>query len=356
MITIGVDAHKRVHVAVAVDEQGRELGTWRGSNSERGWASFSQWLVDFGPEHRVGIEGAWGYGRGLARHLVALGECVFEVNARWTAAGRRTARKSDKTDQLDARAIALHVCRDAEGLVPVATDDETAVLDLLAVERDAAVGEATRLRNQIHALLMQLDPEYQRSLPAMKSAAGLAILLSYETAGELPLDRARAAAVRRLAQRLALALAQVDELTEQVRVMAAPRFTPLTKLIGVNLLTAGILAGILGPGHRFRNDAALAAYAGASPLEASSAGHVRHRLNRGGNRRLNAVLYRIALTQAHFSPAARAYLSRRVSEGKTKREAMRALKRFLVRSIWKLWQECYPAIEVPLSAPVQAGA
>ena len=177
----------------------------------------------------------------------------------------------------------------------------------------------------------------------MKPQSGLAILLSYETASERPVDSARVAAVHRLAQRLSLALSQVNELSEQLRTLAAPHFTPLTRLCGVNLLTAGVLAGILGPGHRFKSDAALAAYAGVAPLEASSAGRVRHRLNRGGNRRLNAVLYRIALTQAHFSPEARAYLDRRVSEGKTRREDVRALKRFLIRAIWRLWTECYPA-------------
>ena len=95
-----------------------------------------------------------------------------------------------------------------------------------------------------------------------------------------------------------------------------------------------------------RATAALAAYAGASPLEASSAGHVRHRLNRSGNRRLNAVLYRIALTQAHYSPEARSYLARRASEGKTKREAMRALKRYLARAVFRLWSECLRAESV----------
>ena len=355
MITVGVDAHKRVHVALALDEFGRETSTWKGTNSKRGWDSFQSWLQRLGEERRVGIEGAWGYGRGLAQHLVAAGEAVYEVNARWTAAGRRSARKSDKTDRLDAYAVALYVHRDGDQLSAIAAEDETAVLDLLATEREAAVGEATRLRNQIHALLLQLDPEYQRALPAMKSKSGLAILFSYETPSETPIDQARAAAVRRLAQRLALALSQAAELTDELRVLAAPRFTPLTQLCGVNLLTAGVLAGILGPGHRFKSDAALAAYAGASPLEASSAGRVRHRLNRGGNRRLNAILYRIALTQAHFSPAARAYLDRRVSEGKTRREATRALKRFLVRAIWQLWNECYPT-ETSAEAPVQAHA
>lgn len=350
MITVGVDAHKRVHVALALDEFGRETTHWQGANSKRGWDSFQGWLKGLGEERRVGIEGAWGYGRGLAQHLVAAGEAVYEVNARWTAAGRRSARKSDKTDRLDAHAVALYVHREAATLAIVAAEDETGVLDLLATEREAAVSESTRLRNQIHALLLQLDPEYQQTLPAMKSQSGLATLLSYDTASERPIDRARAAAVQRLARRLALALSQVDELSEQICALAAPRFTPLTQLCGVNLLTAGVLAGILGPGRRFKSDAALAAYAGAAPLEASSAGRVRHRLNRGGNRRLNAVLYRIALTQAHFSPAARAYLDRRVSEGKTRREATRALKRFLVRAIWRLWIQCYPT-PTPAVAP-----
>ena len=343
MITVGVDAHKKIHVALALDEFGRETNHWHGANSKSGWDSFQSWYVGLGDERRVGIEGAWGYGRGLAQRLVTAGEAVYEVNARWTAAGRRSARKSDKTDRLDAHAVALYLHREGDLLPRLACEDETAVLDLLATEREAAVGESTRLRNQIHALLLQLDPEYQRTLPAMKSQSGLAILLSYETASEQPIDRARVAAVQRLAQRLALTLSQVNELSEQLRALAAPRFTPLTRLCGVNLLTAGVLAGMLGPGHRFKSDAALAAYAGVAPLEASSAGRVRHRLNRGGNRRLNAVLYRIALTQAHFSPQARTYLDRRVSEGKTRREAVRALKRFLIRAIWRLWSECYPA-------------
>lgn len=355
MNTVGVDAHKRLHVALALDESGREISGWRGTNCEEGWESFRTWLDSLG-HCQVGIEGAWGYGRGLAQYLVTHGELVYEVNARWTAAGRRNARKPDKTDRLDAHAVALYVHREAGQLAAVAAEDETAVLDLLTTEREAAIGEATRLRNQIHALLLQVDPHYKRTLPTMKSKSGLAVLLSFETASENPVDRARAAAVQRLARRLELAFTQVAELSEEIRALAAIRFAPLTKLCGVNLLTAGVIAGILGPGHRFRSDAALAAYAGVSPLEASSAGRVRHRLNRGGNRRLNAVLYRIALTQAHFSPEARAYLDRRVREGKTKREATRALKRFLVRAIWHLWMECSPHTKPAAQLLVQASA
>ena len=349
MITIGVDAHKRVHVALALDETGRELAHWRGANSAAGWHDFIQWASVLGRDHRVGIEGAWGYGRGLAQYLVEHGVVVYEVNARWTAAGRRSARKPDKSDRLDARAVALFLHREASDLAPVEAEDETAVLNLLTTEREAVVGEATRLRNQIHALLLQLDPQYQADMPAMKSAAGLARLLAYAASDERLISLERAAAVRRLAERLALTLRHADELARRIRAEGAARFAPLTRLCGVNALTAGMLAGILGPGRRFANDAALAAYAGASPLEASSAGAVRHRLNRGGNRRLNAILYMIALSQARHSEQARSYLERRTSEGKTKREAMRALKRFLVRAIWRLWQECYPAAATPPS-------
>jgi transposase len=346
VITIGVDAHKRLHVALAVDETGREIDHWRGPNSGAGWQDFMRWASGLGPEHRVGIEGAWGYGRGLAQYLVEYGVEVYEVNARWTAAGRRSARKPGKTDRLDARAVALFLHREARALPRVAAEDETAILNLLTTERESAIAEATRLRNQIHALLLQLDPQYQSDLPAMKSKAGLAKLLAYAAPDDRAMSQERAAAVRRLAERLQLALAHAEELADRIRAEGLSRFAPLTKLCGVNALTAGTLAGLLGPGRRFMTDAALAAYAGVSPLEASSAGAVRHRLNRGGNRRLNAILYMIALSQARHSEQAKAYLARRVSEGKTRREAVRALKRFLVRAIWRLWQECYPAAEV----------
>ena len=109
MVTIGVDAHKRIHVALALDDAGREIGEWQGRNSVAGWRDVSQWASGFEGERQWGIEGAWGYGRGLAQHLVERGEAVFEINPRWTAAGRRRARKPGKTDRLDARAVALFV-------------------------------------------------------------------------------------------------------------------------------------------------------------------------------------------------------------------------------------------------------
>jgi len=341
MLTIGVDAHKRLHVAVALDSAGREVESWQGPNSPAGWARLQGWARRLGDPRIWGIEGAGNYGRGLAQQLSAAGETVYEVNPRWTALQRHGARRPGKSDRLDAHAVAHFVRREAPRLPRVQLDDLSGILALLTRERATAQSDAIRLRNQLHALLLQLDPQYKQHVPPLGSRAGLATLEAYATRQRGSLHQARAASVRRLAQRLRLALEHLSDLGAQIRALAAEAgFGPLTQICGVNLLTAGTLAGILGPGQRFASDAALAAYAGVAPLEASSAGRVRHRLNRGGNRQLNAVLHMIAVTQLRSWPPARAYVARRLSEGKTQREAIRALKRYLIRAIWQAWKSC----------------
>jgi transposase len=351
MLTLGVDAHKQVHVAVAVDAAGQELGQWRGPNTPDGWHELAAWACTLGEPRQWGIEGAWNYGRGLAQQLVEDGEVVYEVNARWTAAGRRRARRSAKTDALDALAVGRVVRQEAPDLPRVARDDVTAILDLLTSQREVIVGEATRLRNQLHALLLQLDPQYKDHLPGLETQAGLRALEHYEAADAAPLQQERAAIVRQAAGRLRLATEQAAGLKRQIKAYTLRAgFVPLTAIKGVGLLLAGTLAGMLGPGCRFRSDAQLAAYAGVAPLEASSAGMVRHRLNRGGNRRLNSVRHRIAVTQVRSWEPARRYLAKRMAEGKTKREALRALKRFLVRAVWQAWRQCLGAQAVELAS------
>jgi transposase len=332
---------------MAVDESGRVLGQWTGDNDARGWATLLAWAAAAGPDRQWGIEGAWSYGRGLAQFLVATAEVVYDVNPRWTAEGRRRSRSRGKSDGLDARAIAAAVVRESAGLPRVGAEDETAILDLLVSERDGALAEATRLRNQLHAVLQHLDPHYRDGLRDLRRLAGARALLDYRAPTETALAQERAATVRRLATRLALVLEQAAELKAQITARAVTRFSPLTKLRGVQLLTAGALASILGPGNRFATEAQLAAYAGVAPLETSSAGHIRHRLNRGGNRRLNAILHRIAVTQLRCFPEAQQYVARRRSEGKSQREAVRALKRFLVRAVWRWWQECHSSQAAP---------
>lgn len=351
MITIGVDAHKQVHAAVAIDEAGREVGRWRGANARSAWDDLHRWSMQYAAQRQWGIEGAGGYGRGLAQRLLELGEVVFEVNSRWTATGRRRARKSEKSDALDATAVARTVRQEGTALPLVHPDDESSILAVLTTERDELIRESNRVRNQIHHLLLQIDPAYKGAIGRLVTRRSLGCLMEYRATEGTLLQEHRANAVRRLARRLELLKRHVDEVTLQIKAIARTRYAPLTRLCGVNVLTAGVLAGLLGPGQRFANDAQLAAYAGAAPLEASSGARVRHRLNRLGNRRLNSVLYWIVLTQAHHSAEARAYLARRTSQGKTRREAHRALRRYIARSVWRLWVECHsPALSQSLEA------
>ena len=339
MVSIGVDAHKKVLVAVALDESGRVAGRWEGGNGQRDWARFLAWSNSLGSDITVGIEGAYSYGRGLGQWLCARAVRVYDINPRWTAAFRRTARRQHKSDAFDAEAVARIVQRDGADLPEVFADDVSSTIDLLVGERDAALAESVRLRNQLHAHLFHLDIQVK----TLESEAALERVL-----GSLPDSpeghaKVRVHAVRLLVERCRLALAQVKSLTAEIEGLADAHYAPLTRIYGVGKLLAGTIGGILGPSGRFTSEAQLAAYAGAAPLEASSAGKTRHRLNRTGCRKLNAVLHMIALSQIRSrSSPGHVYLQRRRTEGKTFREALRALKRYLARAVFALWRECFP--------------
>ncbi len=222
MVTIGVDAHKRVHQAQALGDAGTVLGSWRGPNTPDSWQQLLTWAGTLPGSRQWGVEGAWNYGRGLAQFLVAHGETVYEVNPRWTAERRQSARKPGKSDRLDAHAVAKLVRDEATTLPRVTTEDETAVLDLLVTEREAAVAEATRLRNQLHQLLLQVDPEYRAHLPSLSSAAGVQAAASYTCPTPSLVQQQRMAAIHRLAQRLQLVLEQAATLERDMCARAAP--------------------------------------------------------------------------------------------------------------------------------------
>lgn len=339
---IGIDAHKRVHQAVAIDEAGRAQGQCRADNTAAGWDTIWTWATALGAARAWGIEGAGQYGRGLAQFLLAAGEIVVEVNPRLTVA----LRTSDKSDRADALAVARVVLRDAATLPRLQAEDATAVLAVLVAEREEARAEATRIRNQLHEVLLQLSFVDDQPWPALTDADAVATLEAYQAPGPDPLSRARAAGVRRLAARLSLALRQTAALGQEIGALARQPFAPLLALVGVAPLMAGMLAAHLG-GHSFATDAQLAKYAGVAPLDASSGAQTRHRLNRTGDRQLNALFHRIALVQSRCYPPAQAYLARRLAEGKTRKEALRALTRYLARAVFRAWQQCVPPPLLP---------
>jgi transposase len=341
MVTIGVDAHKQVHVAVAVDEVGRPVSEWTGANTPQAWRELLDWASAW-EERLWGIEGTGNYGKGLAQHLVACAETVFEVNPRLTAAERRRARKRDKNDRLDAHAVAMAVLRHGDELPRVLEEGEevAALLKELSRQRKQVESQVARMRDQLHDHLFHLDPRYKEEFPRLTQLETVRRLEAYRCDGTV-LQQVRAEGVRHLAALLRLEMERSAALTGQIEELGR-RYEALKAVNGVGDFRAGHLAGLLGT-RGFRTDAQFAAYGAASPLEASSAGQSRHRFNPGANRELNSTLYKIAVTQWKGRGEGHAYIERRMREGKSWLEAVRALKRHIARRLWKLWNRYYAA-------------
>jgi transposase len=335
MIVVGIDPHSRVHVAAAVDEQGRLLGAIEVGASPSELARLQEWIERLPQPRLIAIENARGYGLALVRLLLAQGEQLVDVPATLTSSGRRGSGQRGKTDEGDALAVARIGLRDQDRLPRLdatVLDDE---LKLLADTRDQLIVEAGRWRNRAHALLRVASPGYQAKTGALASAGSV--------------RRARALAKRSLAQdpiRSRLAVQALDRLTalerdaakleREIRELLRNRgCTHLLAIRGVGPIVAATILGETRDIGRFRSQAAFAAHTGTAPVPASSGRTQRHRLNRGGNRQLNRALYTIAMVQTRWDPSARAYLDRKLAEGKSAAEARRCLKRHLANIVYR---------------------
>jgi transposase len=223
----------------------------------------------------------------------------------------------------------------------LAQDDETAAVQLWSRTQAELTKDMTRLMNRLHDLLLLCDPEYAAKLPALTTNAGIEALLAYAAPGATALAREREAVIRATAAQLRLLDEQDRELRRKLERASKARFSPLRQVEGVGPLIACAIVAELGRPRPGFGEAQLAALAAVSPLETSSAGAVRHRLNRGGNRRLNMLFHQIVLTQARVYAPARLYLERRRGDGRTAREARRALKRLIARRIFNAWSACF---------------
>jgi transposase len=254
MCFIGVDAHRQLIAAVAVDEAGQELGDWTGANNGDAWAELLVWAettVD-GGERRWGIEGSGNQGRGLAQRLVAQGEMVFEINPRWTSDTRGRSRQIDKSDHADARAITRLMREEGDRLPRVNRDDATTPLAILTRERESLVADITRNRNRLHAELLRLDPAYKRAMGSLRNRAGLEAVLALDDRSLGASQRIQLHSAQRRATRMLALLDDLDAVSAELETLAEPLAGPLTTMFGVAALTAGMLAGYLGPGRRVR--------------------------------------------------------------------------------------------------------
>jgi transposase len=328
MIVIGVDVHKHSLTAVAVDEAGRLLAEKTVGSGEDGLVAWARALAC---ERLWAVEDCRHVSGALERLLLAAGQRLVRVPPRLTAPERRAGRSRGKSDSIDALAAARAALREPELDRPRPGEQRFRELKLLVVHRDELVDERRRCQQRLRWHLHQLDPSL--AVPA----GGLDRQLQLERIGRWLSRREQGVQVRLardLVARCRVLGRAIDELDRELAQLAAQMAPALLELPGCGPLTAAKLLSEIGPIERFRSDARLARHGGVAPLEVSSGMSFRHRLDRGGNRQLNCALHRIAITQARVHPPARAYLERKQSEGKSRREAIRCLKRQLVRVVF----------------------
>jgi transposase len=215
--------------------------------------------------------------------------------------------------------------REAGKLAPVRVDSPSRDLKLLCAYRSQLVGERNRTANRLHVDLVSLHPGYERRIPTLDSGVRLERaerLLAGEESVQAHLARRRIEALRRLDS-------EIRQLEQEIAQLVRALGSGLPQLVGLGYLSAARIIGEVGDIGRIESKARFARMNGTAPIPASSGQTQRHRLNQGGNRRLNHVLHMMALTQARMDPRARAYVERRRAEGKSRRDAIRALKRHL---------------------------
>jgi transposase len=328
MIVIGLDVHKQSVTAVAVDEAGRPLAEKLiavGSDELLGWASA------LARERLWAVEDCRQLTGWLERQLVSVSEQLVRVPPKLTVPERRAGRTRGKSDAIDALAIARAALREPDLSRPRADEPVYREIKLLVDHRDDLVDQRRRTQQRLRWHLHQLDPTFEVPLRRLDRAPQLERVRRWLARRQPELQVRLARELLSTIRQLNRAIAELDRELKQRTAEIAPA---LLELPGCAALTAAKLLAEIGPVDRFKSDAQLARHGGVAPLDASSGRSQRHRLDRGGNRQLNAALYRIAITQARYHPAAQAYLERKRSEGKSRREAIRCLKRLLVRVIF----------------------
>ncbi len=331
MVTLGIDAHKRTHTVVAIDDVGAELGTkTTTATTTADHLELLRWAERFGGERTWAVEDCRHLSRRLEADLLAAGEKIKRVPPKLMAHARDAARTYGKSDPIDALAVARAALRHPD-LPAAQLDGPSRELRLLVDHREDLLTERTRCINRLRWHLHELDPTWD---PTARS------LSSYNNIDQLAVRLARIEGmVARIAADIA---AQIRDLTVKERALereitqrVGALAPTLLAIVGVGPLTAAKIVAEVADIRRFKSKDAFARHDGTAPLPVWSANRERHRLSRTGNRQLNAAIHRIAITQARCHPDAQAYLTRRSELGNTPTEARRALKRRLSDIVYR---------------------
>jgi transposase len=268
----------------------------------------------------------------LERFLLARGERVVRVPPKLMAGRRRASRQAGKSDPIDALSVARAALEEGIDTLPTARLEGPArEAKLLLDHREDLVAERTRVQNRLRWLLHDRWPELELPKSCLSRKVWLE-RLARRLARCVPDADVRV--MRAQLRRLRELVRETDALEHELAALVATQQPRLLALPGVGPLTAAKLICEIAGVDRFSSASKLARLAGTAPIPASSGARHRHRLDPGGNRQLNAAVHRVAITQLRCHTPAREYIARKLAEGKTKREAIRCLKRQLVRAIF----------------------
>jgi transposase len=341
MMVLGADTHKRSHTIAAV---AAGTGEVRGEKTvpvgSRGFADLLVWARRRSGERVWALEDCRHVAGSFERFLIARGERVVRVPTKLMADARRSARERGKSDSIDAIAVARAALREGLDELPVAQLAGPELdLRLLVDHRDRLVGQRVALNNTLQWNLHDLWPELTLPGGALFSAKWSTRiarrLARAEQTMRVRIARDELRRLRELTQAIKALEGEITQLVAQVapKLLAEPGFGPLT---------AAKLVGEIAGAERFASDAKLARAGGLAPIPVSSGKTNRHRLDRGGNRQINAAIHRVAVTRARCHPETRDYIARKRAQGKSTREAIRCLKRHLARRTWHLLQADEP--------------
>ncbi len=322
--TIGIDPHKATHTAVAIDETETVLGEITIPADQHQTEKLIDWASELDGDGRVwAVEAAGGLGYLLSQQLVARSEHVVDVppvlasRVRLLGSGR-----SDKNDPNDARSVAIAALRQPS-LAVVRREDHTQVLRMLAKRHLELTGLRTQAVSRLHAVLMLLRPGGMgQRLSADKASRMLGGTRNLDVIGEQRriMARAHLADIRRLDREIKTNKVSISKAVTSSR-------TTVTDVYGVGPIVAAFLIGYTGDIGRFASANHYASYNGTAPIEYSSGGKKKHRLSMRGNRMLNHAIHMAAVTQIGHDTPGRVYYDKKQAEGKTRKEALRALKR-----------------------------
>jgi transposase len=340
-VVLGVDTHLHFHVAVAVDHLGRRLGESRVPTTVEGYERLLRWAEGFGPVSCAGVEGTSSYGAGFTRHLRAHGIEVLEVER--PKRGQRSSRRNrQKSDPSDAEAAARAVLAGEASGEPKSGDGSVEMIRTLRAARRSAVKARTQAANQLQGMRVTAPEQLRNRLRGLSTKELVSVAARFRL-GDNPSDVPAATrfALRSVARRYEALSSEIAELEEHLDRLVGQAAPELVALPGIGTDNAATLLIVAGDNpQRLRNEASFANLCGVSPIEASSGKVVRHRLNRGGNREANRALYMVCLARMRRDQRTQEYVARRTQEGKSKREIIRCLKRYVAREVYGVLISC----------------